>query len=342
MLRAFLILMLCAPLVSCATSQSVRPETSTPSLPPVPEDPLALVVENPESVAVANVQAVMRTPLFARLRPYIERATCINVADWNAVLSATRRAALAVRHRADQPREWLLVLAGSYTEADARRVLALAHKKARGADSDPVRDARDGTGRFGIAEQGALAVSQLEGRVLVVGTQAWARAAIGAVAQPTSSFSGSPLWRTVGLPLGCSERSACLLSAANSNNAEQIERGLASAGARQLGQALSSADSALGLSLSDKLSIGLAAQLASNDAAQVAERGLRDWLWQANMLVRLTGLPAVLDRTQLSTQGALLRGELDVTRDELDAYEARAKPLFDREAPSCSPDAQSL
>jgi|GEM_PF-6642367 len=339
MLRAFLLLMLCA---ACATSQSTRPDTSTLSLPPVPEDPLALVVENPESVAVANVQAVMGTPLFERLRPYIERATCIQLADWNAVLSATRRAALAVRQKPEQQAEWLLVLVGSYSEADARRALELAHKKSRGSAADPVRDVRDGSGRFGVAEQGTLAVSQLEGRVLVLGTQAWVRAAIAAVAQPTASFSGSPLWRTVGTPLGCNERSACLLSAANSGNAELIERGLAGAGARQLGEAIQSADTALGLTLTDKLNLGLAAQLTNGEAAQLAERGLRDLLWQANLVVRLTGLPAVLDRTQLSTQGALLRGELDVTKEELDAYESRAKPLFDRQAPSCSPDAQSL
>ncbi|HTU59400.1 MAG TPA: hypothetical protein VMF89_13215, partial [Polyangiales bacterium] len=238
--------------------------------------------------------------------------------------------------------EWLLVMSGSYSDADARRVLALAHKKSRGDAAAPVKDSRDSAGRFGVAEQGALAVSQLDGRMLVLGTQAWVRAALASVAQPTTSFTASQLWRGVGTGLDCGGRSACLLSAANSNNAELIERGLASAGARQLGEALQNADTALALSLSDKLDIGFAAQLSSPEVAQVAERGLRDWLWQANLVVRLTGLPAVLDRARLSTQGALLRGELDVSNEELAAYEARAKPLFDRSAPSCSPDAQSL
>lgn len=339
MLRAFLLLMLCA---ACASSPSTRPDPSTPSLPPVPEDPLALVVGDSESVVVANVQALIGTPLFARLRPYIERATCIQLADWNSVLAATRRAALAVRRKPEQPQEWLLVMAGSYSEADARRALTLAHQKSRGAAADPVKDSRDGNDRFGVAEQGTLAVSRLDGRVLVLGTQAWVRAAVASVAQPATSFAGSALWRTVGLPLGCVERSACVLSAANSSNAQMIEQGLASAGARQLGQELQKADSALALTLTEKLTLGFAAQVGDNQAAQVAERALRDWLWQANLVVRLTGLPAVLDRTQLSTQEALVRGELDVSADELDAYESRAKPLIDRQAPSCNPDAQSL
>lgn len=330
-------MVLCA---ACAGSQSAR--TETPSLPPVPEDPLALVVEQPDAVAVANVQALTSTPLFERLRPYIERTTCIRLADWDAILSATRRAALAARQNPDQASEWLLVLSGSYTEADARRVLALAHQKSRGDAAAQRRDSRDSTGRFAVTEQGALAASQLDGRVLVLGTQAWVRAALASIAQPATSYAGSAIWRSIGLPLGCQERSACLLSAANSDNAQLVERELAGAGAHQLGEALASSDSALGLTLTDKLNLGFAAQMDSAETAQGAERALRNWLWQANLVVRLTGLPAVLDRTQLTTQDALVRAELDVTGDELNAYEARAKPFFDREAPSCSPDAQSL
>jgi hypothetical protein len=332
-------LLLCA---ACATSQSARPEPGSPSLPPVPEDPLALVVEDPQSVAVVNVQALTSSPLFERLRPYLERATCIQLADWKPLLSATNHAALAARHKPDQEPEWLLVLSGRYTEADAHRVLELARQQSRSASAEPAREMPDGSGRFRVTEQGTLAVSQLDGRVLVLGTTAWLRAALASVSQPTTNFLGSGLWRNIGPQLGCSERTACLLSVANSTNARQLERGLSGAGAKQLGQELERADSALALTLSDGLALGFAAQVGSAEAAQVAERALRDWLWQANLVVRLTGLPAVLDRTKLSTQAALVRAELEVTQAELDAYEARAKPLFDRQAPSCSADAQSL
>lgn len=332
-------MLLCA---ACATSQSARPEPSTPSLPRVPEDPLALIVEAPESVAVANVQTLRSSPLFARLRPYIERATCVQLAEWEALLAATSRAALAARQKPEQAPEFLLVLAGRYTDADAQRVLELASKKSAGSSALPVQETRDHSGRFHVREQGPLAVSQLEGRVLVLGSQAWVRAALSSIAQPTVSFSQSELWRTIGSQLGCSERTACLLSAANSTNARELERGLAGAGARQLGQELASSDIALALTMTEGLGIGFAGQLGSSEAAQVAERALRDWLWQANLVVRLTGLPAVLDRTRLSTQGTLVRGDLDVTQTELDAYEARAKPLFDQKAPSCSADAQTL
>jgi hypothetical protein len=275
------------------------------------------------------------------LRPYIERATCVKLSDWNAVLSATRRAALAARHKPEQTAEWLVVLNGRYSNAEARRLLDLALKRTPGASAEPARETRDSSGRFGLTEQGALAVSLLEERVLVLGTQDWVRAAVGAVAQPVAKFSDSLLWRSLGSQLGCSERTACLLSAANGSNAHQIERALSSAGAKRLGQELSGTDSALGLTLREDLGLGFASQLGSAEAAQAAERALRDWLFQVNLLVRFTGLPAVLDRTRLSTQESVMRGELDVSQVELDAYESRARPLFEREAPSCSGDAQS-
>ena len=329
----------CLMCAACASSP-VRPEPSAVSLPAVPEDPLALLVEAPDSVAVANVQALTGTSSFARLRPYIERAACVSLDDWASLLASTRRAALAARQKPEQSPEWLLLLAGRYTEADAGRLLAVAMRSSRGGDNEPAREARDQAGRFAVTEQGELAVSVLEERVLVLGTKAWLHAALVSVSQPTGSFLGSTLWRSVGVPLGCEARSACVLSAAHTQGAHQLERSLSSAGARQVGQALESSDSALGLTFSNQLTLALAVQLSSEETAQLAERALRDWLWQANLVVRLTGLPAVLDRTRLSTQGAQLRGELDVTAQELDAYDAKGRALLDRLPTSC--DAQLL
>jgi hypothetical protein len=306
----------------------------------VPEDPLALIVEDPESVVVVNVQALQSAPLYDRLRPYIERATCVKLSEWDAVLSATRRAALAARHKPEQAGEWLVVLDGHYSDADARRLLDVASKQSHNTSAEPARETRDGSGRFAVTEQGTLAVSLLEGRVLVLGTQAWVRAAVGTVAQPVASFSTSLLWRSLGAELGCSARTACVLSIANGSNARQIERALSSAGAKRLGQELSRADSALGVTLRQDLGLGFAAQLGGAEQAQAAERALRDWLYQVNILIRFTGLPAVLDRTRLSTHETVVRGELDVSQAELNAYEERARPLFEREASSCT-DAQS-
>jgi hypothetical protein len=308
-------------------------------LPAVPSDPLALIVEDPESVAVVRVQELQSAPLFERLRPYIEKAACVKLADWNAVLSATRRAALAARQKPDQGPEWLIVLDGQYSDGDARRLLTLVLERTHSASAEPARETREG--RFGVTEQGALAVSVLESRMLVLGTQAWLHAALRSIEQPVAKFSESAAWQAVALPLGCSERTACVSWRANSMGAHQLERGLSGAGAKDLGQTFVASDSVLGVNVRDGLGLALAAQVGDAQAAQKAEQRLRDWLWQVNLVVRLTGMPAIFDRARLSTQNTLLRGELDVSRAELDAYESRGRPLFDREVSgACAAAAQ--
>lgn len=322
-------LLFCA---ACATSQTARPEpTSAAAAPAVPSDPLALVVEEPESVAVVRVQELQSAALFERLRPYIERAACIKLADWSSVLSATRRAALAARKKPEQAPEWLAVLDGQYSDADAHRLLGLALERSHAATGEPARETRDSTGRFGVTEQGTLAVSVLENRILVLGTQLWVRAALQSIAQPVAKFSDNAAWQAVALPLGCSERTACLFWRANSSGAHQLQRGLSGAGAKDLGQTLEGSDSVVSVTVRDALGLGYAAQVGSVEAAKDAERALREWLWQVNLVVRLTGMPAIFDRARLSTQNTLVRGELDVSQAELDAYESRARPLFERE-----------
>lgn len=300
-----------------------------------------MIVEDPESVVVARVQELQGSPVFARLRPYIERATCVQLAQWDAVLSATRRAALATR-RKDERSQWLMVLDGRYSDGDAQRLLETAVKQTRTADAASLasQTALDSSGRFSVTQRGPLAVSLLDARLIVLGTTAWVQASLGSVAKPVAKFSDSGLWRVVGTQLGCAERSACVLSTANASNARYLEDGLANAGAKGLGERLQGADAAFGLTATEGLGLGFAAQLSSAEAAQGAEQELHDWLYQVNLVVRLTGMPAIFDRARISTQATVVRAELDVTSAELDAYEARGKAIFDREARSCG-DAQS-
>jgi hypothetical protein len=323
---------------ACATTKSAQTKPAVAELPRVPADPLALLVEDPESVIVARVQELQSAAVFARARPYIERATCVQLAEWESVLSATSRAALATRREnKDKSAQWLLVLDGRYSDGDAQRLLGTAIKQTRGADAANLasQTALDSSGRFSVTQRGPLAVSLLEARLLVLGTTPWVQAALASIAKPAAAFSESGLWRSVGTQLHCSERSACVLSTANGANAHYLEDGLANAGAKDLGERLQGADGVLAVTASEGLGLGFAAQLGSADAAQGAERELRDWLYQVNLVVRLTGMPAIFDRARLSTSDTVVRAELDVTKAELDAYEARAKPLFDREAPSC-------
>lgn len=328
--------LLCALLgVACATTttQQAQAGRTASALPPVPENPLDLVVWGPEAVAVLQVQALRSSAAFARLQPYIERATCVQLADWDELLSSTRRAVLAARSQPEGA-QWLLVLDGRYVEADARRVLRAALREApRATHPGPIT--RDASGRFIVAQERELAVSVLDDRLIVVGSQAWVHAALDSITKPAAKFSDARLWQSLGAQLDCAQQSACVLSLANGFSARGLRSGLSEAGAKSLGSAIESADSVLALRLGEGLTLAATAELGSDDAAQRAERELRDWLWQVNLLIRLTGLPAVLDRAQLSTQQHQLRAELSLSEAELAAYDARARVVFEQAVPGC-------
>ena len=114
----------------CASSKSAQPETATPAdaaraLPPVPRDPVELVVGAPESVVLTRAAELRAAPVFERLRPYVERATCASLAEWDDLVRATARSVLASRTQSDVE-QWLLVLDGSYAEGDVERLLRAA------------------------------------------------------------------------------------------------------------------------------------------------------------------------------------------------------------------------
>src|SRR6201995_932873 len=89
----------------CASAQTATPnvEHAAAAAPahPVPQDPLELLVAGPDSVAVLQVDQLRSSPLFGRLRPYLERATCTPSEEWNALAEATTRAVVASRASKD-------------------------------------------------------------------------------------------------------------------------------------------------------------------------------------------------------------------------------------------------
>jgi hypothetical protein len=224
-------------LTACGGAQASMPapaHAETPAPPaarPVPSDPLELVVGDPSAVALINVEQVRASALFARLRPSLERAACLPSAQLDALLVPTARLIVAARSASDQADaiEWLAVLVGSYTEQDVDRMLSSAARTAEPALRQPV-------GRFTLASRAGLASSLLEQRLLVLGTPSWVRSALVSIDQPSPNFAASTLWREHAPRVQCAERTGCLLSAANGVIAKRVQRALASAGSKGLGQ----------------------------------------------------------------------------------------------------------
>jgi hypothetical protein len=321
----------------CASAQTATPNVEHPSSAPpahaVPADPLELVVAGPDSVAVLQVDQLRSSPLFGRLRPYLERATCTPSEEWQSLAQATTRAVVASRPAKDGD-QWLLAMSGQYSDADAKRLLGEAVQRRDGAAAPPAAPAQT-LGRFQVSEQADLASSVLEQRILLLGAKDWVRAAIAAVDAPSPSFAVSPIFRELGSNVHCGDRTACLFAAANGSAAKRMQHSLLGIGAADLGRAFSESDSALALAVPSALELSFAVHLSSAEIAQAAAKQIKDYLWQASLVTRLAGLPSVLDQAQLRADDALLHADLNVSEQDLAAYEARAGRLFEEAAPSC-------
>jgi hypothetical protein len=329
---------LIAVLGACASSSAPAVQSPSaalaakPAVTPVPAEPLELLVANPDAVVVLQVEALRASPVFPRLRPYIERSTCIASADLDWLLQATKRAISA--SRSTQSGElWLALLDGKYAPSDAARVLAQAVAR-RGEPAAPA--AHEARGRFEVSVQGELAASVLDERVLLLGAADWVRAAIDAVEHPATAFAVSPLWRELGPKVRCGERPVCAFALGHGAAADRLGGALSQLGSRDLARAFTESDSAASLALPSGVDVSLAVQLNSAEVAEAAAAQVKSWLWQASLLTRLAGLPDVLSSAQLRAEGTLFAGELSASADDLAAYEARAAKLLEPAANSCN------
>src|SRR5262249_49023204 len=144
------------------------------------------------------------------------------------------------------------------------------------------------------------------------------------------------IFRELAPQVRCAERSACLFAVANGWAAKRMQHSLLGIGAQGLGAELATSDSALALAAPEGFELSFAAKLRSPDAAADAAKQVKDWLWQASLLTRVAGLPAVLDDARLRAEASLLHADLTVSAADLAVYEERAGRLFEESAPSCT------
>ena len=312
---------------------------------------MELLIGAPSAVVDVHVDRLRNSPLYARMRPLIERAGCSSeraqtsglppaprpTADFDWLMAVTERALVGMR-TVDDHNEWLAVLVGAYAEQDAERVLAAVAQQTGATGAG----ARQALGRFALVGQAEFAASVLDSHLAVVGGQAWVRAALAALDnaadQRGASFAGSSLWRDLSARTSCVDRTLCLVAAADSVATRQLQHGLNGVGAKALARELGTADTALGLSIPDGLDVSFVAQLATPDAAEAARRLLKDWLWQAGLVIRLAGLPNVLDAAKLEVNANLLQVALAVDAADLSQYEQRLSDMLNQSGQGCAAD----
>jgi hypothetical protein len=324
-------------LSACASSQPAATAPVVPVVRSVPTDVLELVVGEPSAWVDARIDQLRASPVYARLRPVLERATCVPAADLDWLTQKATRAVVASRTLPDTgAMQSLVVLSGDFSQADADRLLTAAVQRS-GQPAGPASPPQI-VGRFTLTEQAGLAASLLESHLIVLGTTDWVRAALDSVEHPVASLAGSPLRRDLAGAARCAERSVCMFAAKGSPITQNLQRGLSSAGARSLGRQLSAADAALSLSLPDGLDITFLSRLPSADIAEASVRQAKDLLWQAGLLIRLAGLPDVLNAARVQANANLLQAELSVSAADLAQYEDRLSGLIasDNACPTAS------
>jgi hypothetical protein len=321
--------------LACASSsQSKAPEhaASTAAQRPLPSDPLELAVLDPSAVVSLRVDLLRSSPLYARALPYIERETCMSSAELDALIKPISRAILASRSEKNH-KQWLIVLSGSFTDADAERALTAAVRgKPQTASS---AEQIETIGRFQLRARSGLAASVLESRIVVLGQLDWVRASLKSIEQPIASFVTSSLWRELGGQVGCADRAVCTFAAANGVAAQDLQSSMSGLGAKALGQQLSAADTVLGLSVPDGVELGLVTRLPSPDLSEGVIKATKDWLWQAGLLIRLAGLPDVLDAVELRSSANLVQAQLRVSAEDLAQYEERVASLLEGAQSAC-------
>jgi hypothetical protein len=335
-LAGLLFICLSAWVSGCGSSQSAAAGPAhagaTTAARPVPTNPLELLIGAPSVVVDMRVDRLRSSPLFARARPFVERATCASSADIDWLSASTARAVAAARS-VDERIQWLAVLSGTYADRDADRMLAAITQ--RGASAAPNAVTKQAVGRFAITRQGEIAVSVLDQRLAILGTEVWVRAALDSIDHPSVSFAASSLRRDLAPRVHCADRSVCLLAAADSFASRQLQHALSGLGAKGLGRELSAANTALGLSMPDALEITFLAQLPTPESAAASLDHTKDWFWQAGLLIRLAGLPDVLNAVQAQTSANLLQLDLSVRAADLEQYEQRVGQLVGDSMDGC-------
>lgn len=320
---------------ACGSSQSAAthpttPVTAKPPPPPVPEDPLALIPSDAALVAQARIDVMKDRKAFASLRRAALRYGCMVEADFEWLTAQTQRALVATR--GDD--ELLVVLAGRFAESDATRALSLVDRRAGRGDKPSTK----AHGRFQLTEQGKLAASVLEGRLLVAGSGSFVTATLDSVERPPAQrFADSEIYRELGDHIECMKRSVCGLIARDGSAARQLQGELGQVGLKNVGRDLAESHAGITLAVGEGLSLTAVALTPSEQAADELARQTRNWLWQAALVARLAGFPDVLGGAEVDTEGSFSRARIRVPDEDLERVEQRLfKLVGDGDCPTAS------
>jgi hypothetical protein len=303
-----------------------------PEPPEVASDPLLLIPSDASELLLADIEALRESRHFPMLRNWAVRFGCLSPSQPHWLLDQTQQliaANLPDSAAGGGRSRGVVILRGEFSEQVASQ--ALAEVIAVVAPSQAgATEQRAQRGRFELIARGPLTGVQLSESLVALGDGA-AIDAVLALADGVRDdrFTASAFYETHAQGGTLQDHTASLLATPSPTYREQLSRQLASVGARDLLDGVREGSLLAVVDLADELAVAIDAGYQTEEQASQAADSARQLYFQANLLLRLTGMPRIFDHATATATGSDVRYELRLSEDELARLRERLEWLFE-------------
>lgn len=305
--------------------------------PAIPHDPLALLPAEPAELGMIDLAAWRASPHLQTLERWAQRFACLPLGPELPVLERTTRLFVAAYPRAPGSGLDVVVLAqGRYVPQDAIDVLG---EVAEIVGSGPEPLGADVRGRFTLVADGARSAAVLTPRLLAVGDAAAVERVLAmADGEGDPGVRESGTFQALGAAQWLPERHLAIVSAGTEKGGPSVGgsiRGLD----RSLARAIDAHPHALSLTLGDGVALSWLASTRDEASARTQVAQVQSALGQAELVLRLAGLPSIAPRLVATVEGNLARFDLALDDAEVASLAAALeRVLATLGTPSCAPN----
>jgi hypothetical protein len=336
------LLALALSIAACGGKQAEPPPQSAldvsargEALPPVPQNPLHVLPAEASELVSVDLQRLRASPHYPMAEQWLRRFACTQPEPQHFLLERTERVVLAtyrVGPSGDVPQP-LAVLRGAYREGDVERALSQARVW---LGVQPAEVTEQVSGRFRLLQAGELSGVQLGDGMIVVGHPDRVQAVLEVVdGRRTALDATVEIMGGIHTAQWLDSHAAAAITRIDERTAQRLGRGLSAIGGRRLGEDLSQSSAAVGLVLAGDLE--LRAHVLYRDARTAAEAasGLRSVLGRADLVLRITGMPSVIERVLVTAQGERLDAVLKLPSDDVRSLTTRLELMLEGTTPTC-------
>jgi len=287
-------------------------------VPPLPDDPVALVPAGASMIVSVEIASLRGTPLFDVLKRWAAQQSCGGTPPASWLVDRAERVVVAGFERAPDDKEGpelrsLLVVRAPAAAGDAARLL-VERAKVQGQPEPVVQETT--RGRFGYAEANGIAAARLGDHLLAIGDAPVLASALDVAdgkqpAWPNGDAAAATLLKNGWL----TGHSVGLIGRVSERGAKRMTRALSKMGAGST--PLDQGALTLSLDVSDGLRADAQVGLPDAASAERAAGELKNSFGQLELILRLTGLPLALANPDIRTEGEHLKLSLTLSADDV-------------------------